>query len=74
MNSQEELITGWIWVRFYWEVRDNNFVDDAEVLNKFIYIFICLISLLIGWEGFVQSVRRSLDLNPPAIYRFEFFF
>lgn len=61
---------GWIWVRFYWDKRGNNFVDDSEVLNKFIYIFVHLISLLVRWKrlyGSVQSVRKSLDINPPTI-------
>ena len=26
VKLQEELITGWNWVRFYWEVRDYKFV------------------------------------------------
>lgn len=60
----------WIWVRFYWEEMNKDFVDSLEILNKLIYFFVHLISLLVGQERFtklVQGVKGPLDINPSTI-------
>lgn len=57
-----------IWVKFYQEMRYNDFVDGLEVLNKLVSLSFCFFTRRMGvLQRLVQSMRRLLYVRPSTI-------